>query len=148
MKVILQQDVKKLGAKGDVVEVSDGYGRNFLLPKKLAVIANAENLNLAKDQAQTKARRKAQEADEAQLLKVQLEKLSLKIPVKVGEGGKLFGSVGGADVSKVLKSKHDIDIDKRKISFTEEVTSPGPYTVIVKLYQNVSCKMNVDIVGE
>ena len=115
MKVILQQDVKKLGAKGDVIDVSDGYGRNFLLPKKLAVIANAENLNLAKDQAQTKARRKAQEADEAQLLAAQLEKLTIKIPVKVGEGGKLFGSVGGADVSKVLKNQHDIDIDKRKL---------------------------------
>lgn len=147
MKVILQQDVKKLGAKGDVIEVSDGYGRNFLLPKKLAVIANAENLNLAKDQAQTKARRKAQEADEAQLLAAQLEKLTIKIPVKVGEGGKLFGSVGGADVSKVLKSQHDIEIDKRKISFTEDVTSPGPYTVLIKLHPNVSCKVNVDVVA-
>ncbi|MBR2179362.1 MAG: 50S ribosomal protein L9 [Selenomonadaceae bacterium] len=145
MKVILQQDVKKLGAKGDIVDVSDGYGRNFLLPKKLAVIANAENLNLAKDQAQTKARRKAQEADEAQLLAAQLEKLTIVIPVKVGEGGKLFGSVSGADVSKVLKTKHDIDIDKRKISFTEEVTSLGPYTVVVKLHTNVSCKVNVEV---
>ena len=145
MKVILQQDVKKLGSKGDIVEVSDGYGRNFLLPKKLAAIANAENLNLAKDQAQTKARRKAQEADEAQLLAAQLEKLTISIPVKVGEGGKLFGSVGGADVSKVLKSKHDIDIDKRKISFTEDVTAPGSYTVLIKLHPNVSCKLNVEV---
>ena len=147
MKVILQQDVKKLGVKGDIVDVSDGYGRNFLLPKKLAVIANTENLNLAKDQAQTKARRKAQEADEAQLLAAQLEKLTLEIPVKVGEGGKLFGSVSGADVSKVLKSKHDIDIDKRKISFTEEVTSPGPYTVVIKLHPNITSKVSVDIVA-
>ena len=147
MKVILQQDVKKLGVKGDIVDVSDGYGRNFLLPKKLAVIANTENLNLAKDQAQTKARRKAQEADEAQLLAAQLEKLTLEIPVKVGEGGKLFGSVGGADVSKVLKTKHDIDIDKRKISFTEEVTSPGPYTVVIKLHPNITSKINVEVVA-
>lgn len=147
MKVILQEDVKKLGIKGDIVEVSDGYGRNFLLPKKLAVIANSENLNLAKDKAQTKARRKAQEADEAQLLAAQLEKLKLEIPVKVGEGGKLFGSVGGADVAKILKSKHDIEIDKRKISFTEEVTSPGPYTVIIKLHPNISSKVNVEIVA-
>ena len=147
MKVILQQDVKKLGVKGDIIEVSDGYGRNFLLPKKLAVVANAENLNLAKDQAQTKARRKAQEADEAQLLAAQLEKLSLEIPVKIGEGGKLFGSVSGADVAKVLKSKHDIEIDKRKISFTEDVTSLGPYTVVIKLHQNISCKINVEVVA-
>ena len=146
MKVILQQDVKKLGVKGDIVDVSDGYGRNFLLPKKLAVVANAENLNIAKDKAQVTARRKAQEADEAQLLAAQLEKLTVKIPVRVGEGGKLFGSVGGADVAKVLKSNHEIDIDKRKISFTEEVTSPGPYTVVIKLHQNVSCKINVEVV--
>ncbi len=148
MKVILTQDVKKLGAKGDIVEVSDGYGRNFLLPKKLALIANTENLNIAKDKAQVTARRKAQEADEAQLLAAQLEKLTIEIPVKVGEGGKLFGSVGGADVSKVLKSKHDIDIDKRKISFTEEVISPGPYTVIIKLHQNVQSKVKVEVVAK
>lgn len=148
MKVILQQDVKKVGVKGDIVEVSDGYGRNFLLPKKLAVIANAENLNLVKAQAQTKARRQAQEADEAQLLKAQLEKLTLEIPVKIGEGGKLFGSVGGADVSKILKAKHDIDIDKRKISFTEDITSAGPYTAVIKLHPNISCKITVDIVAK
>ncbi|MBR1728865.1 MAG: 50S ribosomal protein L9 [Selenomonadaceae bacterium] len=146
MKVILQEDVKKLGVKGDIVEVSDGYGRNFLLPKKLAIVATSENLNIAKDKAQTKARRKAQESDEAQLLAAQLEKLTVKIPVKVGEGGKLFGSVGGVDVAKALKSNNGIEIDKRKISFNENVTAPGSYTVTIKLHQNVTCKMNVEIV--
>ena len=146
MKVILQEDVKKLGVKGDIVEVSDGYGRNFLLPKKLAIVATSENLNIAKDKAQTKARRKAQESDEAQLLAAQLEKLTVKIPVKVGEGGKLFGSVGGADVAKALKSNNGIEIDKRKISFNENVTAPGSYIVTIKLHQNVTCKMNVEII--
>ncbi|MBR1397181.1 MAG: 50S ribosomal protein L9 [Selenomonadaceae bacterium] len=148
MKVILLQDVKKLGVKDDIVEVSDGYGRNFLLPKKLALPATAENLNMAKDKAKVNARRKAQEADEAKLLAAQLEKLSVKIPVKVGEGGKLFGSVGGNDVAKVLKSAHDIDIDKRKISFEEEVTKPGSYVAIAKLYPGISSKLNVEIVAE
>ena len=148
MKVILQEDVKKLGVKGDIVEVSDGYGRNFLLPKKLAVIANAENVNIAKDRAKANARRKAQEADESKLLASQLEKLKLSIPVKVGEGGKLFGSVGGSDIAKVLKSQHGIDIDKRKISLNEEVTAPGNYTATVKLHPEVSCKLQLEVVAD
>ena len=147
MKVILAEDVKKLGVKGDIVEVSDGYGRNYLLPKKLAIVANAENINIAKDKAKATARRKAQEADEAKLLAAQLEKLLIKVPVKIGEGGKFFGSVGGNDVSKVLKSKHDIDIDKRKISFDSNIEKLGTYVATVKLHPNVSCKLNVEIVA-
>ena len=146
MKIILTEDVKKVGVKGDVVEVSDGYARNFLLPKKLAVMANAENLNIAKDKANANARRKAQEADEAKLLAAQIEKLTVKIPVNVGEGGKLFGSVGGNDIAKVLKSSHDIDIDKRKISMDSEITATGSYTATVKLHPGISCKLKVQIV--
>ena len=106
MKVILQEDVKKVGAKGEVVEVSDGYGRNYLLPRKLAVEANVANLNTAKVKAENKARKAQQEADEAKLLGAQLEKISVKIPVRIGKDGKLFGSVGGSDVAKALKENH------------------------------------------
>ena len=117
------------------------------MPKKLAIVANAENINIAKDKAKATARRKAQEADEAKLLAAQLEKLLIKVPVKIGEGGKFFGSVGGNDVSKVLKSKHDIDIDKRKISFDSNIEKLGTYVATVKLHPNVSCKLNVEIVA-
>ena len=146
MKVILQEDVKKVGAKGDVVEVSDGYGRNYLLPRKLAVEANTANLNTAKVKAENKARKLQQEADEAKLLGAQLEKISVKIPVKVGKDGKLFGSVGGADVAKVLKDSHGLNVDKRKISVQGEVTGAGIYEAVIKLHPEVTTKIKVEIV--
>ena len=146
MKVILQEDVKKLGAKGEVVEVSDGYGRNYLLPRKLAVEASAANLNTAKVKAESKARKVQQEADEAKLLGAQLEKISVKIPVKLGKDGKLFGSVGGADVAKALKNNHSLNVDKRKISILGEVTGVGVYEAVIKLHTEVTTKIKVEVV--
>lgn len=146
MKVILQEDVKKVGAKGEVVEVSDGYGRNYLLPRKLAVEANAANLNSAKVKAENKARKAQQEADEAKLLGAQLEKLSVKIPVKIGKDGKLFGSVSGSDVAKVLKENHALNVDKRKIAIQGNVTGAGVYEAIVKLHPEVSTKIKIEVI--
>ena len=146
MKVILLEDVKKVGAKGDIVEVSDGYGRNFLLPKKLAAEATAANLNTAKEKAATKARKLQQEADEAKLLGAQLEKISVKIPVKLGKDGKLFGSVGGSDVAKALSKDHKLNIDKRKISIQGEVTGTGIYDAVIKLHPEVTGKIKVEVV--
>ncbi len=145
MKVILQQDVKGTGKKGEVIEVSEGYGRNFLLPKKLAVLANAQNVNLAKQKAGSEAHRKAQEADEAKLLASQLAKAEVTIAVKVGEGGKLFGSVSGKDVSEALKKEHGVEIDKRKISITQEVTGVGDYEAVIKLHPEASAKVLVHV---
>ena len=146
MKVILQEDVKKVGAKGDVVEVSDGYGRNYLLPRKLAVEANAANLNTAKVKAENKARRAQQEADEAKLLGAQLEKISVKVPVRIGKDGKLFGSVGGSDVAKALKANHSLNVDKRKISIAGEVTGTGFYDAVIKLHPEVATKIKIEVV--
>lgn len=146
MKVILQEDVKKVGAKGEVVEVSDGYGRNYLLPRKLAVEANVANLNSAKVKAENKARRARQEADEAKLLGAQLEKISVKIPVRLGKDGKLFGSVGGSDVSKALKENHALNVDKRKIAIQGDVTGTGVYDAIIKLHPEVTTKIKVEVV--
>ena len=147
MKVILQADVKKLGVKGDVVEVSDGYGRNYLLPRNLAVEANTANLNTAKVKAESKARKAQQELDEAKLLGAQLEKISVKIPVKLGKDGKLFGSVSGSDVAKALRENHGLNIDKRKISIQGEVTGTGVYDALIKLHVEVATKIKVEVVA-
>ena len=147
MKVILQQDVKKLGKKGDIVEVSEGYGRNFLLPRKAAVPATSQNLNVANAQAGSKARKEAMAADEAKLMAKQLEKVEVKIPVRIGDGGKLFGSVTGKDVSDALKKQH-IDIDKRKITIQDEVTGTGVYEAVIKVHPSVTSKIKVSVVEE
>ena len=145
MKVILQQDVKNLGKKGDVVEVSDGYGRNFLLPRKAAVQANAENLNVAQAKAGSAARKKQQASDEAKLMAAQLEKVSVTIPIKIGEGGKLFGSVSGKDVSEALK-KSGIDIDKRKITIQGDVTGVGVYEAVIKVHPEITSRIQINVV--
>ena len=148
MKVILQQDVKKVGNKGDIVEVSEGYGRNFLLPKKLAVEATAANLETAKQKANSAARKKQQATDEARLLAAQLEKVSVKVAVRIGEGGKLFGSVTGKDVADALAKEHGIDIDRRKISLKNEVTGAGEYEAVIKVHPEIQSTIRVLVVAE
>ena len=147
MKVILEQDVKKLGKKGDIVEVSDGYGRNFQLTRKLAAAANASNLNVAQAKLGSKKRKEAMEADEARLMARQLESVSVTIPVRIGEGGTLFGSVTGKDVSEALK-KQNIDIDKRKIAIQGEITGEGEYEAVIKVHPTITSRIKVRIVGE
>lgn len=148
MKVILQQDIKKVGSKGDIVEVSEGYGRNFLLPKKLAVEATAANLETAKQKANSAARKKQQATDEARLLAAQLEKVSVKVAVRIGEGGKLFGSVTGKDVADALAKEHGIDVDRRKISLKSEVTGTGEYEAVIKVHPEIQSMIGVVVVAE
>ena len=148
MKVILQQDVKKVGSKGDIVEVSEGYGRNFLLPKKLAVEATAANLETAKQKANSAARKKQQATDEARLLAAQLEKVSVKVAVRIGEGGKLFGSVTGKDVADALAKEHGIDVDRRKISLKSEVMGAGEYEAVIKVHPEIQSTIRVLVVAE
>lgn len=148
MKVILQQDVKKVGSKGDIVEVSEGYGRNFLLPKKLAVEATAANLETAKQKANSAARKKQQATDEARLLAAQLEKVSVKVAVRIGEGGKLFGSVTGKDIADALAKEHGIDVDRRKISLKSEVTGAGEYEAVIKVHPEIQSTIRVLVVAE
>ncbi len=146
MKVILQQGIKKLGKEGDIVEVSEGYGRNFLLPRKAAVLATAANLNVAEAKAGSKARKEAMATDEARLMAKQLEGVKVEVHVRTGEGGKLFGSVTGKDVSEAL-AKQQIDIDRKKIVLPD-ITGLGVYEVTIKVHPSIQAKIKVEVVAE
>ena len=133
MKVILQQDVKGQGKKGQLVDVSDGYARNFLLPKKLAVPATAENVNTMKQQEKARKAQEAAEKAEAQATAKKLEGLTTKIAAKAGEGGRLFGAVTAKEVSEALAAQHGINIAKTKLVLDEPIKAFGSYQVKAKL---------------
>ena len=142
MKVILLQDVKKLGKKGEIIDVSEGYGRNFLLPRKLAAPGTAENINDAK-QKQAAAKHKAQVAsDEALILASQLKKVELTIPVKVGEGGKVFGAITGKNISEAAKKQYD----KKKVEIKEPIKSLGTYDVVIRVHPSITSVITVHVV--
>lgn len=136
MKVILLSDVKKVGKKGEIVEVSDGYGRNFLLNKKLAVLATKKSMEILDEQnLQHDLEEKQKEAD-AQALKQKLTKITLEFHVKTGEGGRVFGSVSTKQIVEQLQHVHAIKIEKRKFIDTDAITSLGYTDVKVDLYKN------------
>lgn len=146
MKVILLQDVKKLGKKDDVIEVSEAYARNVLIAKKAAVEATPANLNNIKLKKGSEARKAQIQAEEAVLLGAQLKKVTVTIPVKIGEGGKLFGSVTGKDVADALEKQCKITIDKRKIEIDGTVRGEGTYTATVKVHPEVTSQVTVNVV--
>jgi len=143
MKVILQQDVKGHGKKGQTVEVSDGYARNYLIPRKLALVATADNLNNAKQQEKAKLRRIEQEKDLAREVAAKLEAVVVKVTAKAGEGGRLFGSVTSAEISDALLKQHDIVIEKNKLVLDEHIKTFGAYTIKAKLGHEISGSVNV-----
>ena len=143
MKVILQQDVKGHGKKGQTVEVSDGYARNYLIPRKLALVATADNLNNAKQQEKAKLRRIEQEKDLAREVAAKLEAIVVKVTAKAGEGGRLFGSVTSAEISDALFKQHDIVIEKNKLVLDEHIKTFGAYTIKAKLGHEISGSVNV-----
>ncbi len=143
MKVILQQDVKGQGKKGQLIEASDGYARNFLLPRKLAVEATADNLNKMHKQDAARAAKMAAEKAEAERLSQALESLQVIIPAKAGAGGRLFGSVTSKEISDALQAQHRVDIPKSKIVQDEPIKSFGSYTLKCKLGYEVSGNIHV-----
>ncbi len=145
MKLILQQEVKNLGKKGDVIEVSEGYARNFLLPRQLAIPATAGNVNAAKQQKDIEAHKAKRLHDEAKLHAAQLAKLKVVVAVKTGEGGRLFGSVTSKDIAEALKAQHGVDIDKRKIELKEALKSLGTYPVTIKLHPEIATQIEVQV---
>lgn len=144
MKVILKQDVKSLGKKGDLVNASDGYARNFLFPKGLAIEANASAMNEFNSKENAKKFHKAEEIKAAQATADQLEGKTFKLTAKAGANGKLFGSVTSKDVSKKVKDDLGIDIDKRKIVM-QDIKSFGTVQAEVKVYQGISAKVFVQV---
>ncbi len=145
MKVILNADVKGQGKKGQIVNVSDGYARNFLFPKNLAKEANADNLNVAKQQEAAEAARIKREREAALALAERLKALTAVISAKAGTNGRLFGSVTTADIAAALSKQHKIDIDKHKIVLDENIKQFGTYEVKVKLFTEISGKLKVTV---
>ena len=143
MKVILTQDVKGQGKKGQLVDVSDGYGRNFLLAKKLAVLATPENLNTMKQQEKAKKAQEAAEKAEAQAISKKLEDITVKIVAKAGEGGRLFGAVTGKEIAEALSKQHGITINKAKLVVEEPIKACGGYKIKAKLGYEIVGTVNV-----
>ena len=146
MKVILQQDVKGQGKKGQLIDVSDGYGRNFLLAKKLAVLATPENLNTMKQQEKAKKAQEAAEKAEAEATAKKLESITVKVAAKAGEGGRLFGAVTAKEVAEALSAQHGIAINKAKLVLDEPIKACGTYKLKAKLGYEVVGTVSVMVV--
>ena len=148
MKVILLQDVKPHGKKGEVVEINDGYARNYILPKKLGVEANAANANDLKLQKANQEKIAAKQLADAKELAAKLEQIKVVLKIKTGEGGKTFGSITAKEIAAELKKQHNLDIDKKKIVVADPIKSVGSFTVTVKLHTQVSASLSVNVDSE
>ena len=148
MKVILTADVKGQGKKDQVVEVSDGYARNFLFPKKLAVPADSQNLNEIKNKEASKQHKIDVERKQAQDIAAKLEKITVKFEYAAGPDKKLYGSVTSKDIAEALKKNHGIEIDKRKITLAEPIKSFGTFKADVKLFTDVAGKITVEVTSK
>ena len=148
MKVILTQDVKGVGKKDQILEVNDGYARNFLIPKKLGVQASTANLALLKSKQDSRDFKRQEDKKEAEQIKEKLEKIRLDIKVKSGENGKIFGGVTSKEISDVLKDKYSINIDKKKIELKETIKIVGITTVDIKLFEDIIGKVKVNVIPE
>lgn len=148
MKVILLKDVPGQGKRGDMLNVAEGYARNYLLPRGLAVEASQGKINELSARRQAQALKEKKIEQEARELAARLDNLKVVIKAKMGEGGRLFGSVNNKDISDALAGQHDIAIDKKKLVVKEPIKQLGVYTVIAKLHPNVQAEVKVEVVGE
>ncbi len=145
MKVILLEDVKALGKKGEIINVNDGYARNFILPKKLGLEANTKNLNDLKLQNANEEKKAKEILEAAQAFAKDLESKSVVIKMKAGEGGRVFGSVSSKEIATAFKDQCGLDIDKKKIQLTDAIKAFGTYDVPVKLHQKVTGILKVKV---
>lgn len=146
MKIILLQDEKKLGKKGDIIEASDGYARNYILPKKIGVEATAKNMNDLKLQKANDAKIAQEQLDAAKALAEEISTKPVTVKIKAGEGGKAFGSVSTKEIAAAMKEQHDLEIDKKKIQLAEALKNFGNYEVSIKLHPQVTGKLTVKVV--
>ncbi len=145
MQIILTEDVKSLGKKGDLVNVSDGYARNFILPKKLGLEATPKNLNDLKLQKAAEEKRQKELLEEAQAYAKKLEGITVKLEIKAGEGGRTFGSISSKEISGELKAQFGYDIDKKKLQLAAPIKNIGTFTVPVKLHPQVTADLKVNV---
>lgn len=143
MKVILLEDVKSVGKKGDMVELKEGYAKNFILPKKLGVEATDANMNTLKLQKKNEEKIAREQLEAAQALAAEIEKMAVRMEIKGGEGGKTFGSVSSKEIAKAVSEQYGKEIDKKKIQLNEAIKMAGTHEVIVKLHPKVSAKLKV-----
>ena len=148
MKVILLQDVKSLGKKGEIVNVNDGYARNFILPKKLGLEANGKNMNDLKLQKNNEAKVAKEHLEAAQELAKQLEAGKVEVAIKVGEGGKVFGSVSNKEIAAEVKKQLGLEIDKKKVQLKDALKTLGTHKVPVKLHPEVTAEVTVEVKEE
>ncbi len=147
MKVILKADIKGVGKKDQVINASDGYARNYLFPKKLAVPADIGNMANLKAKQDSNAFRKEQERQDAIKTSDKLSKILLKVPVKAGENGKIFGGVSAKEISDLLKQNYNIEVDKKKIELKEPIKNLGIRTVSIKLFEGVIGSLKIDVIS-
>ncbi len=148
MKVILKADIKGVGRKDEVINASDGYVRNFLLPKNLAVEANNDNMAKLKAKQNAIQYQKNQEKEEAMKVADKLEKILVKVKVKAGENGKIFGGVSAKEIAQELEKEYSIKVDKKKIDLKETIKTLGTQVVEIKLFEGVIGKVKVDVISE
>ena len=148
MRVILLDNIKGVGKKDEIINVNDGYARNFLLPRKLAVEANSSSLAKLKAKQDSNAFKKSEEKKQAEEIKEKLSKITLEIKVKAGENGKIFGGVTSKEISEQLEKQHKISIDKRKIELKETIKSLGSFEITIRLFEQVDGKLKINVVEE
>ena len=148
MKVILLDNIKGVGKKDEIINASDGYARNFLFPKKLAVEANNENMSKLKNKKQSEQYKKDVNKENAEKVAKKLDDIILTIKVKAGENGKIFGGVTSKEISEELKKQYKIDIDKKKIILNENIKNLGSFDISMKLFEGVTGKLKVKVISE
>jgi large subunit ribosomal protein L9 len=148
MKVILTQDIKSVGKKGQIIDASDGYARNFLLPKKLAVVADATNLNELKMKQDANKYRRDMTMANAKELSEKMKEYELVFKIKAGDNGKTFGSVTSKDIAEQLNKKYFVEVDKKKICLDDAIKTLGVYNIEIKLFEGISGFIKVSVIAE